>query len=94
MRLSLCLSELNFVIVFAESISCGTPVISCPTVSLPEIVRPGIDGYLVNNIEEAIAAVGQLPKIDRANCRQRVEDLFSAEVVVDRCEQLYQTLIK
>jgi glycosyltransferase involved in cell wall biosynthesis len=82
-----------FGIVFAEALACGTPVISCPTGSLPEIVRPGVDGYLVNNIAEAVAAVEQLPKIDRTNCRQRVEELFSADVVVDRYEQLYQTLI-
>jgi glycosyltransferase involved in cell wall biosynthesis len=83
-----------FGIVFAEALACGTPVISCPTGSLPEIVRPGVDGYLVSTVEEAVAAVEQLPKIDRANCRQRVEELFSAEVIVDQYEQLYQTLIK
>jgi glycosyltransferase involved in cell wall biosynthesis len=83
-----------FGIVFAESLACGTPVISCPTGSLPEIVRPGVDGYLVHNIAEAVAAVEKLPKIDRSNCRQRVEELFSAEVIVDQYEQLYQTLIK
>jgi glycosyltransferase involved in cell wall biosynthesis len=82
-----------FGIVFAEALACGTPVISCPMGSLPEIVRPGIDGYLVNSIEAAVTAVEQLPTIDRANCRQRVEELFSAEVIVDRYEQLYQTLI-
>jgi glycosyltransferase involved in cell wall biosynthesis len=83
-----------FGIVFAEALACGTPVISCPSGSLPEIVRPGIDGYLINSVEEAVAAVEQLPKIDRSNCRQRVEQLFSAEVIVDRYEQLYQKLIK
>ena len=30
-----------FGIVFAEALACGTPVISCPRGSLPEIVRPG-----------------------------------------------------
>ncbi len=82
-----------FGIVFAEALACGTPVISCPTGSLPEIVRPGVDGYLVKNIEEAVAAVEKLPTIDRSNCRQRVEELFSAEVIVDRYEQLYLSLI-
>ncbi|WP_404786653.1 glycosyltransferase [Altericista sp. CCNU0014] len=82
-----------FGIVFAESLACGTPVISCPTGSLPEIVRQRIDGYLVTSIEEAISAVEKLPKIDRLNCRQRVEQHFSAEVIVDRYEKLYQKLI-
>ncbi|MDY7024129.1 MAG: glycosyltransferase, partial [Cyanobacteriota bacterium] len=85
--------EEPFGIVFAESLACGTPVISCPRGALPEIVRPGIDGYLINTVEEACTAVENLPKIDRYNCRQRVEECFSTSAIVDRYEQLYQTLL-
>jgi glycosyltransferase involved in cell wall biosynthesis len=81
-----------FGIVFPEALACGTPVISCPRGALPEIVRHGTDGYLVNSIDEAIAAVGQLPDIDRSNCRQRVEQLFSADVIIRQYEQLYQSI--
>jgi glycosyltransferase involved in cell wall biosynthesis len=55
-----------FGIVFVESLACGTPVISCPTGALPEIVRPGIEGFLVETIEEGCEAVGKLDAIDRA----------------------------
>ncbi len=82
-----------FGIVFAEALACGTPVISCPRGALPEIVRQGIDGYLINNIEEACHAVENLSKINRGNCRQRVEDCFSASVIVDKYEKLYSQLI-
>lgn len=85
--------EEPFGIVFAEALACGTPVISCPLGALPEIVRHGIDGYLVNNVEEACTAIQNLPQIDRRNCRQRAEQCFSASVVVDRYEQLYSSLI-
>jgi glycosyltransferase involved in cell wall biosynthesis len=85
--------EEPFGIVFAEALACGTPVISSPLGALPEIVRPGIDGYLVNNLEEACAAIQNLPQIDRRNCRQRVEDCFSASVIVDKYEQLYHSLV-
>jgi len=85
--------EEPFGIVFAEALACGTPVISCPLGALPEIVRHGTDGYLVNNLEEACTAIQNLPQIDRRNCRQRVEDCFSASVIVDKYEQLYQSLI-
>ncbi len=85
--------EEPFGIVFAEALACGTPVISCPLGALPEIVRLGIDGYLVNNLEEACTAIQNLPQIDRQNCRQRAEQCFSALVIVDKYEQLYHSLI-
>jgi glycosyltransferase involved in cell wall biosynthesis len=84
--------EEPFGIVFAEALACGTPVISCPRGALPEIVRPGIDGYLVNNIEQTCTAIQNLPQINRRNCRQRAEDCFSASVIVDKYEQLYCSL--
>ncbi|GBE90415.1 glycosyltransferase [Nostoc cycadae] len=82
-----------FGIVFAEALACGTPVISCPRGALPEIVRQGIDGYLVNNLEEAVSAIANISKINRERCRQRVEQCFSADVVVSKYEHLYHSLI-
>jgi glycosyltransferase involved in cell wall biosynthesis len=82
--------EEPFGIVFAEALACGTPVISCPRGALPEIVRQGIDGYLINSIEDAVVAVEKLPNINRYQCRERVEKYFSADVIVDKYEKLYQ----
>lgn len=82
-----------FGIVFAESLACGTPVISTPRGALPEIVRQGIDGYLVNTIDEACGAVEQLPLINRQDCRCRVEECFSASVIVSQYESLYRSLL-
>jgi glycosyltransferase involved in cell wall biosynthesis len=79
-----------FGIVFAEALACGTPVISCPTGSLPEIVRQGIDGFLIRSIEEGVDAVGKLATIDRAACRRRAEENYSPDVVVDRYLELYE----
>lgn len=85
--------EEPFGIVFAEALACGTPVISCPRGALPEIVRPGIDGYLVNNFEETVAAIQKLPTIQRDDCRQRAEQCFSASVIVEKYDKLYKSLI-
>lgn len=81
-----------FGIVFAEALACGTPVISCPNGALPEIVRSGAEGYLVNSVDEACVAVSSLEKIDRHACRKRAEENFSAAVVAARYERLYETL--
>ncbi len=82
-----------FGIVFAEALACGTPVISCPRGALPEIVRHKMDGYLVNNLEEAVSAIHQLPDINRYHCRQRAEHHFSATVIVEKYEKLYESLL-
>jgi glycosyltransferase involved in cell wall biosynthesis len=79
-----------FGIVFAEALACGTPVISCPRGSLPEIVRPGIDGFLIRSIEEGCEAVAKLGTIDRASCRRRAEEEYTPEVVASRYVDLYE----
>jgi glycosyltransferase involved in cell wall biosynthesis len=80
-----------FGIVFAEALGCGTPVISCPRGSLPEIVRQGVDGFLINSIEEGCEAVAKLDTIDRAGCRRRAEQEYSPDVVVARYVELYES---
>lgn len=85
--------EEPFGIVFAEALACGTPVISYPRGALPEIVRSGIDGFLVNQIDDMVDAIASLPQLDRHRCRQRVEACFSAEAIVKQYERLYYTLI-
>ncbi len=83
-----------FGIVFTEALACGTPVISCPRGALPEIVRPGIDGFLIDSIEAACDAIAQVSKLDRSKCRQRVEQCFAAPAIVTQYEQLYQKQIQ
>jgi glycosyltransferase involved in cell wall biosynthesis len=81
--------EEPFGIVFAEALACGTPVISCPRGALPEIIRDGVEGYLVNSIDEGVSAIGRLDRIDRHACRRRAEEAFSAEVMVENYLRLY-----
>jgi glycosyltransferase involved in cell wall biosynthesis len=85
--------EEPFGIVFAEAMACGTPIISCPRGALPEIVRSGVDGFLINSVEEACEAVSHLHEIDRASCRRRVEQHFSIPVIIAQYERLYQRCV-
>ena len=78
-----------FGIVFVEALACGTPVISCPRGALPEIVREGIDGFLVDGIEAAIDAVDRLSSLNRVDCRRRAEEMFSGAAVARQYLALY-----
>ena len=83
-----------FGIVFAEALACGTPVITCPRGAAPEIVRHGIDGFLISDVDEGCLAVRSLATIDRRRCRERVEREFSVAAVVPQFEALYETLLR
>ena len=82
-----------FGIVFVEALACGTPVISCPLGALPEIVQDGSCGFLVNGVEDGVAAVRNLSRISRKACRERAEEYFSSQVVTTQYEELYQKMI-
>ena len=81
--------EEPFGIVFAESLACGTPIISCPRGALPEIVREGVDGYLINSIDEGVDRVHQLQQINRHDCRQRAIACFSSDRIIRQYELIY-----
>jgi glycosyltransferase involved in cell wall biosynthesis len=76
-----------------EAMACGTPVIAINRGSMPELIDHGVTGFLVDSVDEAIAAVARLPEIDRAACRAAVTDRFSVERMADRYVALYETII-
>jgi glycosyltransferase involved in cell wall biosynthesis len=68
-----------FGLAVVESLACGTPVVASPQGSLPELIRPGINGFLATDVEESTTALGEIADIDRATCRSDAETRFSAE---------------
>jgi glycosyltransferase involved in cell wall biosynthesis len=76
-----------------EAMACGTPVIAINRGSMAELIKDGVNGFLVDNVAQAITAVGELYSIQRADCRDRVERLFSVDRMVDDYLKLYQKII-
>jgi len=81
-----------FGLVMIESMACGTPVIACPRGSVPEVIRDGINGYIVHNIEQALDAVQRLPEIDRRQCRLYFEQNFSDDRMAQEYLAIYERL--
>ena len=77
----------------AESMISGTPVVAYRRGSMPELVREGVSGYLVDSIGEASAACAKTGDIDRAACRQHALDRFSQAAMVRGYEQVYQRVL-
>ncbi len=77
----------------AESMACGTPVIAFKRGSMPELIRDGITGYLVENLDQACASVSRIDHLKRENCRRHVEDNFTIDLMVDRYIKVYEKII-
>jgi glycosyltransferase involved in cell wall biosynthesis len=82
-----------FGIVFVEALACGTPVVSCPRGALPEIVAPGVNGFLAQSLDEMVAAVRRLGTVGRRPCREVAERKFSRDVVAAEYERCYEAAL-
>jgi glycosyltransferase involved in cell wall biosynthesis len=76
-----------------EAMACGTPVIATRRGSMPELIEHGVTGFLVDTVEEAVAAVERIGEIDRASCRRRVAERFSVDRMADDYLALYRRII-
>jgi len=76
-----------------ESMACGTPVIAFDRGSMPELIRPGITGYIVESIESAIDAVAAIKEIDRSECRTDVEQRFTSTRMARDYVRIYEEIL-
>ncbi|EKD46225.1 MAG: hypothetical protein ACD_68C00087G0002 [uncultured bacterium] len=86
--------EEPFGLVMIEAMACGTPVIAFNHGSVPEVVKDGVTGFIVNNVEEMVEAIKKVDQIDRRKCREHVEKNFSVEKMIDNYEKVYYKLAK
>jgi glycosyltransferase involved in cell wall biosynthesis len=82
----------RFGLVLAEANAAGVPVIAMDLGSCREVIEDGRTGFLVNNVNEAVRASKRVHEIDPAACRQRVQQCFSIETMVEAYERVYSTI--
>jgi glycosyltransferase involved in cell wall biosynthesis len=58
-----------FGMVMIEAMSCGTPVVAWPCGAAPEVVDPGVSGFLVDSLDAAVDAVEAAAALDRGRVR-------------------------
>jgi glycosyltransferase involved in cell wall biosynthesis len=76
-----------------EAMACGTPVVARRRGSMTEIIRQGENGFLVDTVDEAVAAVRASMALDRRLVRASVEGRFDAARMVDDYLALYRRLV-
>jgi glycosyltransferase involved in cell wall biosynthesis len=82
-----------FGLVMIESMACGTPVIAFNCGSVPEVMEDGVTGFVVNNIDQAVKAVGKIHTLDRAKVRATFDRRFTSRRMAQDYLDVYQGLI-
>jgi glycosyltransferase involved in cell wall biosynthesis len=82
-----------FGLVMIEALACGTPVVAFRGGSVDEVVEHGRTGFVVESIDEAIAATRRVTAIDRRACRRSFEQRFTARRMVERHVSVYSQII-
>ncbi len=82
-----------FGLVMIEAMACGTPVIAYRRGSVSEVIEENVSGFLVNTVEEAVAAVWRIGNLDRVRVRDEFERRFTAERMACDYVGIYQQLL-
>lgn len=67
-----------FGLVMIEAMACGTPVVAFRRGSVPEVMEDGVTGFVVDGVDEAVAAVGRIGDLGRRTCRAAFERRYDA----------------
>jgi len=77
----------------AEAMLCGTPVIAFNRGSMPELIKDGKTGFLVNNVNDAVNAVDGIKNIQRQDCAEWSKSQFSRDRMVKDYLALYKQIL-
>ena len=82
-----------FGLVMVEAMAAGTPVVAWRNGSTPEVIEPGRSGYLVESIDEAVAAVHAAAALSRDGVRAAFDERFTSARMAKDYVDLYQSLV-
>jgi hypothetical protein len=86
--------EEPFGLVIIEAMLCGTPVISFPRGSAPEIIEDGVTGILVDGFDSMVRAIDQVATFDREIVRRRAEERWSALRMARQYLEVYSDCVR
>jgi glycosyltransferase involved in cell wall biosynthesis len=89
--------EEPFGLVMIESMLCGAPVLAFGRGSAPELVDPGVTGWIVADVDEMAWQLRRLvsreARFDRARCRARAIERFSSSTMAEAYLSLYSRVV-
>jgi glycosyltransferase involved in cell wall biosynthesis len=85
-----------FGLIVIEAMLSGCPVVGFPQGSLPELVEPGVTGFLPADADEMVQLLrpgNPLESFDRRRCRLRAVERFGRDRMVAEYERLYTRIV-
>jgi len=82
-----------FGLVMPEALASGTPVVAWRNGAAPEIVEDGVTGFLVESLDEMVAAVERIGEIDPARCREEAVRRFSPQRMAADYVAIYHEML-
>jgi len=82
-----------FGLVMIEAMACGTPTIAWNRGAVPEIIEPGVSGFIVDSEAEAEEAIARIPALNRLAVRRAFERSFTASVMAKSYLDVYRHLL-
>jgi glycosyltransferase involved in cell wall biosynthesis len=76
-----------------EAMACGTPVIAYDRGSMRELVEDGRDGFVVADVDGAVAAVARAGNLDRGAIRRAAVERFHHDRMVDAYVDVYEGIL-
>jgi glycosyltransferase involved in cell wall biosynthesis len=86
--------EEPFGLVMIEAMACGTPVVALRRGSVPEVVRDGVTGIVVDTPRELPAAIEAARALNPQACRDHVSAAFSTERMARGYSAAYRRLLE
>ncbi len=83
-----------FGLVMIEAMACGTPVVATRWGSVPEVVAPGVSGWIADDFEGLLEGIRHAPRIDPHACRRQVQERFGTAAMVAGYLALYERLLE
>jgi len=77
-----------------ESMACGTPVIAYNRGSMPELIQNDTTGFIVNNLDAAVQAVGKINTLERHACRDDIEKRFTSQRMAHKYVEVYHKILE
>jgi glycosyltransferase involved in cell wall biosynthesis len=80
-------------LVAMEAAASGTAVVAFRSGALPEVVKDGVTGFLVEDSAQAVSALQKVSGINLKACVQYAQENFSARKMAARYSALYERII-
>ena len=85
--------EEPFGIAMVEAMVSGTPVIAMRRGAAPEVVEPGVTGFLAEDLDGMVEAFGRIKEIDLKRCAEVAAGRFGPAQMADGYVNVYERAI-